>query len=159
MSKKIEHHQSKSLWNYTLSPGWKAEEVQVLRLALMKFGIGKWKRIVESKCLPGKSIGQIYMQTQRLVGQQSLGEFMGLHVRLEDVFGDNMKRVDVVRKNNFIVNTNDNPNKDERKRRIEENKLKYGLKPDEISDIRLPKWRTQGFLTLEEIETDKLSTL
>ena len=22
-SKKIEHHQSKSLWNYTLSPGWK----------------------------------------------------------------------------------------------------------------------------------------
>jgi hypothetical protein len=45
----------------------------VLRLALMKFGIGKWKRILESKCLPGKSIGQIYMQTQRLVGQQSLG--------------------------------------------------------------------------------------
>jgi len=25
MSKKIEHHQSKSLWNYTLSPGWKPE--------------------------------------------------------------------------------------------------------------------------------------
>lgn len=29
----------------------------------------------------------------------------------------------------------------------------------EISVIRLPRWRTQGFLTLEEIETDKLSTL
>ena len=26
-----------------------------------------------SRCLPGKSIGQIYMQTQRLLGQQSLG--------------------------------------------------------------------------------------
>lgn len=73
MSKKIEHHQSKSLWNYTLSPGWKTEEVHVLRLALQKFGIGKWKKILESKCLPGKSIGQIYMQTQRLMGQQSLG--------------------------------------------------------------------------------------
>ena len=29
--------------------------------------------IHRSKCLPGKSIGQIYMQTQRLIGQQSLG--------------------------------------------------------------------------------------
>jgi hypothetical protein len=43
------------------------------------------------------------------------------------VFEDNMKRVDVVRKINFIVNTNDNPNKDERKRRIEENRHRYGL--------------------------------
>jgi hypothetical protein len=25
MTKKIEHNQSKSLWNYTLSPGWKPE--------------------------------------------------------------------------------------------------------------------------------------
>jgi hypothetical protein len=82
MTKKIEHHQSKSLWNYTLSPGWKPEEVQILKLALQKFGVGKWRRIVKSKCLPGKSIGQIYMQTQRLVGQQSLGDFMGLHLNL-----------------------------------------------------------------------------
>jgi hypothetical protein len=37
---------------------------------------------------------------------------MVLNVNLERVFEDNMKRVDVVRKNNFIVNTNDNPNKD-----------------------------------------------
>jgi len=71
-SKKIDHHQSKSLWNYTLSPGWKQEEVNILKLAIQKFGIGKWRKIVNSKCLPGKSIGQIYMQTQRLLGQQSL---------------------------------------------------------------------------------------
>jgi len=82
MSKKIEHNQSKSLWNYTLSPGWRTEEVHILKLALMKFGIGKWKKIVKSKCLAGKSIGQIYMQTQRLLGQQSLGDFMGLHLSL-----------------------------------------------------------------------------
>ena len=117
--KKIDHQQSKSLWNYTLSPGWKPEEVNVLRLALGKFGIGKWRRILDSKCLPGKSIGQIYMQTQRLVGQQSLGEFMGLHIHLERVFDDNMKKTGVLRKNNFIVNTLDNPNKEERKLRIE----------------------------------------
>lgn len=51
------HAESKSLYNYTLSPGWTHEEVNVLRLALMKFGIGKWKFIMKSKCLPGKSIG------------------------------------------------------------------------------------------------------
>jgi len=40
----------------------------VLKLALQKFGIGKWRKIIESECLPGKHIGQIYMQTQRLMG-------------------------------------------------------------------------------------------
>jgi hypothetical protein len=29
----------------------------------MRFGIGKWRKIINSQCLPGKSIGQIYMQT------------------------------------------------------------------------------------------------
>lgn len=118
MSKKIEHHQSKSLWNYTLSPGWKPEEVNILKKAIQRFGVGKWKKIINSKCLPGKSIGQIYMQTQRLLGQQSLAEFMGLHLNLEAVFSDNMKKVGVTRKNNFIINTNDNLTKDDKKRLI-----------------------------------------
>ena len=45
--------ESRSLWNYTLSrgfqnkSGWTADEVEILKLALMKFGIGKWKKIVE----------------------------------------------------------------------------------------------------------------
>ena len=34
---------SKSLHNYTLSPGWSKKEVEILKIALMKFGIGKWK--------------------------------------------------------------------------------------------------------------------
>ncbi len=61
--------------------------------------------------MPGKSIGQIYMQTQRLLGQQSLAEFMGLHLDLEVIYHDNMKKTGVLRKNNFIINTNDNPTK------------------------------------------------
>ena len=36
---------SKSLHNYTLSPGWTRQEVDILKIALMKFGIGKWKKI------------------------------------------------------------------------------------------------------------------
>ena len=80
---------SKSLWNYTLSPGWTIEEVDVLKIALMKYGIGKWKRIKKINCLPGKTIAQMNLQTQRLLGQQSLAEFMGLHVDLEKVFQEN----------------------------------------------------------------------
>ena len=34
--------ESKSLWNYALSPGWTIQEVEILKIALMKFGIGKW---------------------------------------------------------------------------------------------------------------------
>jgi len=130
-----------------------------LKLALQKFGIGKWKKIMNSKCLSGKSIAQIYMQTQRLLGQQPLGDFMGLHLNLEKVFQDNMKKIGVTRKNNFIINTSNNPTKEERKRQIEENSLKYGLSKEEVKAIKLPRWRTEGFLTLDEIETDKLSTL
>ena len=55
--------ESKSLWNYSLSPGWTKDEVQVLTLALMKFGIGRWRKIEESRVLPTKSIQQCYLQT------------------------------------------------------------------------------------------------
>lgn len=34
--------QSKSLWNYSLSPGWTAQECELLKMAVMKFGVGKW---------------------------------------------------------------------------------------------------------------------
>ena len=37
--------ESKSLWNYSLSPGWTKEEVHVLKIALMKFGVGRWTSI------------------------------------------------------------------------------------------------------------------
>lgn len=64
---------SPSLWNCTLSPGWTREEVRILRLAVMKFGVGTWTRLIDSGCLPGKNKSQLCLQTQRLLGQQSLG--------------------------------------------------------------------------------------
>ncbi len=85
-------YDSKSLWNYTLSPGWTEDEVEVLKIALMKFGIGKWKKIKKSNCIPGKTIAQMNLQTQRLLGQQSLAEFMGIHIDLKKVFQENKKK-------------------------------------------------------------------
>ena len=52
--------------------GWTKEEVLALKLALEKFGIGRWVQIVDSGVLPGKLIQQLNGQTQRLLGQQSL---------------------------------------------------------------------------------------
>ncbi len=38
----------------------------------MRFGIGQWKDIIESGCLPGKTNAQMNIQLQRMLGQQSV---------------------------------------------------------------------------------------
>ena len=64
----------------------------MLKLALMKFGVGKWTKIEKSRVLPTKTIQQCYLQTQRLVGQQSLAGFMGLSLDIDQIRIDNEKR-------------------------------------------------------------------
>ena len=59
-------------WNFTPSPGWTKEEAAILKLCLMKYGVGRWVTILETGLLPGKLIQQLNGQTQRLIGQQSL---------------------------------------------------------------------------------------
>jgi hypothetical protein len=49
------------------------EETEVLRKAIMKWGFGRWKEIVDNRCLPHKTPAQLNLQAQRMVGQQSLG--------------------------------------------------------------------------------------
>jgi len=62
---------STSLWNCTLSPGWTQEESDILRDALIYYGIGNWKDIIEHGCLPDKTNAQMNLQLQRMLGQQS----------------------------------------------------------------------------------------
>jgi hypothetical protein len=38
-------HDSKSLWNYTLSPGWTDDEMELLKVGLKKYSVGRWKKI------------------------------------------------------------------------------------------------------------------
>ncbi len=47
---------ARSLWNYALSPGWTPQEVEILKMCLMKIGIGRWSKICETECLPTKNI-------------------------------------------------------------------------------------------------------
>jgi len=48
--------------------------------------------VFRSKVLPTKSVQQCYLQTQRLMGQQSLAEFMGLSVDIDRIAEDNGKK-------------------------------------------------------------------
>ncbi|KAK3276879.1 hypothetical protein CYMTET_15078 [Cymbomonas tetramitiformis] len=128
---------SASLWNFTLSPGWQPEEVEILKLALSKFGVGRWKEITESGCLPGKNIQQLNGQTQRLLGQQSIAAFTGLQVDVDKVREHNAKREDVVRKNGLIINTAGNMSSEEKAKRREENINLYGLTPEQIAAVVL----------------------
>ncbi|KAJ2806416.1 hypothetical protein H4R20_001704 [Coemansia guatemalensis] len=137
----VRWNDSASLWNCTLSPGWTQEEVQVLRKALMKFGIGNWMKIIESECLPGKTIAQMNLQTQRMLGQQSTAEFNGLHIDALQIGALNSQRQgpEIRRKNNCIVNTGGKLTRDEVERRRVAHREKFEVPKEEWSVIVLPK--------------------
>jgi len=81
--------------------------MQVLRLALMKLGVGNWTGIIESGCLPGKTTSQLNNQTQRMLGKQSTAEFAGLHMDVLKV-GELNSRLEgpgITRKSGMIINT------------------------------------------------------
>ena len=87
---------------------------------------------------------------------------MGLHVDIEKIFIDNINRTGVERKNNCVINTGDNPTKEERTRMIQENRCNYELTKEYVRNIKLPKTNTSKFkhtIMLEEIETNKFSTI
>lgn len=112
-----------SLWNFTPSPGWSKDEVLILRLSLMKFGIGKWVQILDTGLLPGKLIQQLNGQTQRLLGQQSLAAYTGLQVDLDRIRADNEARTDVQRKQGLIINTGPNLTKEMKEKLRQEAKI------------------------------------
>lgn len=86
----------------------------------MKFGFSEWRQIQSVRCcctlfdmkvlLPNKTAAQIVLQTQRMIGQQSLAEFSTLRIDpLRVGLVNRMKRgAGVVRKNGIIINIGDN---------------------------------------------------
>jgi len=154
---------SKSLWNCTLSPGWSQEENEILRKAIMKFGLGAWSQILKAKVLPGKTAAQLNLQTQRMLGQQSLGGFMNIKLDPERVWQDNNSKQgpEYKRKNGCVVNTGNNPTKEERQRQIAQNREKYGLTQEEIDAVVVPIKQTQPEeeLNLKQEKKAKLKRL
>ncbi|CAG8598644.1 17933_t:CDS:2 [Funneliformis caledonium] len=137
----LRSNDSASLWNCTLSPGWSRDECDILRKALMKYGIGNWAQIIGSNCLPGKTNAQMNLQLQRMLGQQSTAEFAGLHID-PLVIGEKNSKIqglNIKRKNNCIVNTGNRPSREEIKRRIQKNKELFEIPEEEWNKIELPK--------------------
>ena len=101
-----------------------------------------------------------------MIGQQSTGEFVSLHVDPRDVFTFNEKRKGT-RKNGCLINTGgkhvllcfdsldliylwdiDNPTREEVKKKRERNKAKWGLKKEQISNIVIPTLDAKDTSTL-----------
>ena len=108
---------------------------------MKKFGVGRWVQIVDSGALPGKQIQQLNGQTQRLLGKQSLAEYTGLNLDVLAVkqANDALTGEDVVRKNGLITNQGGKMSKEELKAKREENVRLYGLTPEQIEAIEVPK--------------------
>ena len=53
--------QSDSVWNCSKQPGWTKLDITLLRLGVMKFGVGKWKDFLEANLLPNKPVMACYL--------------------------------------------------------------------------------------------------
>eukprot|EP00732_Lithocolla_globosa_P007514 Lithocolla_globosa_v1_NODE_9703_length_677_cov_5.725080.p1 type:complete len:192 gc:universal NODE_9703_length_677_cov_5.725080:659-84(-) len=147
-------NESASLWNCTISPGWNKQEVDILQIAIQKFGVGHWTKIVEYGCLPGKTTAQINNQCQRMLGQQSTAEFAGLHIDVLKIGAENSKKKgpEYVRKASILINQNDKLTKQEIKKRWTEHKAKYGLSKEEVEKLVIPKINPEDLPSIPLIE-------
>mmetsp|Transcript_34953 Transcript_34953/g.30796 ORF Transcript_34953/g.30796 Transcript_34953/m.30796 type:complete len:360 (+) Transcript_34953:115-1194(+) len=126
---------SKSLWNYTLSPGWSEFDAHILRLAVMRYGCGAWREI--NKHFPLKTCGQLNLQTQRLFGQQALAEFNKVHIDPSRIKAINDK-IDGFRKNTCLINEGNNLRAEEKERRRQAHIKKYGIPKEIYEQIQVP---------------------
>ena len=129
---------SKSLWNYTLSPGFTKEDIQVLRRAIIRHGCGNWKDI--KKHLPEKNNGQLNLQCQKLFGQQSLAAFNNVHVDplVIKKINDRKQGDKVLRKNGCVINTGRNLTQEKKQQLKDENIRKYGVPQEIYSRLKVP---------------------
>lgn len=155
-----------SLWNFTQSPGWTLEEADILRYALMAIGVGRWVQIVEANVLPGKLIQQLYGQTQRLIGQQSLAAYTGLCVDVDRIREDNLAKKDVERKAGLVIYTGPNPTKEMKESWRAEAVQKYGLTEEQVKRaeqkllelVPLEQRRASSSLAAEVLSLDLLKS-
>jgi hypothetical protein len=134
-----------SLWNFAPSPGFTKDEAHILKICLMALGVGRWVQILDTGLLSGKLIQQLNGQTQRLLGQQSLAAFTGLHLDLDQIRADNDKNKEGERKGGLLINSGPNPTKELRDKWRKEAKEKYGLTEEEKQECEklLETWKKE----------------
>ena len=58
---------------------------------VMKLGVGRWKAFKLTGILRSKRLSNCVDKLRRLLGQQGLGEFTGLHIDIDTVWLRNSK--------------------------------------------------------------------
>jgi hypothetical protein len=103
----------------------------------MKYGVSAWLQIQATNLLPGKTVGQLSGQAQRLLGQQSLAPFAGLKVDVDAVRRDNDAKQgpEVRRKNGLVVWCGPNPTREMKAAWQAEAKSKYGLSEARLVEV------------------------
>lgn len=94
------------------------------------------------------------------MGQQSLAEFMGLHLDLEAIWHRNQAKQGpgVLRKYGCLINTGDGLTQQQAKKMREKNKREFGLSSRFVADLHLPKAKVREWLkvlTIEQIMNEK----
>ena len=113
---------SASLFNFTTSPGWTEAETDLFCRLVVRFGVGNWAQIRASGLLKDKTLAQMNLQLQRLLGQQSTHEFRGLHLDPRKVGQLNRQKTNVVRKNGMIINQGGRLTAEQIRDRIKQNR-------------------------------------
>lgn len=115
----------------------------------MKFGVGRWREIIRSGCLPGKTPSQLSLQCQRMLGQQSLGEFMSIHLDSDVIFEKNSK-IEGLRKNGCLINSGKTQTTEERQKKIKRNIKQYEISQSDIEAVVIPDLNKQDAVKKKE---------
>ena len=75
--------------------GWYEIERIILKQCIARFGVGRYAPIHSGNFLPNRSTQQLYTQTQRLIGKQSISEFSGIRLDVDEVRCFNRSRYGV----------------------------------------------------------------
>ena len=84
------------------SKRWTDKEIDILKDAIKKFGIGRWKLIRDSGCLPRKTMQHMIRKTKKLIGKFYFSKCRDMRIDIDEL-------IEVIQKNelaNFDPNFN-----------------------------------------------------
>ncbi|KAJ5066145.1 ubiquitin-associated/translation elongation factor ef1b n-terminal eukaryote [Anaeramoeba ignava] len=145
-----------SLNNFSKSPGWTKEETEVLRLSIMKYGLGNWKEILSRNLIPGKTRTQLTHHVMRMMGQQSTAFFKGIHFDTNQILKINQNDSISKRKGGIIIKKEKSYTKQEIETKRKKNEKKYGISSEEIDKISIPILPGSGTIKMWKIRKKKL---
>lgn len=92
-----------------------------------------------------------------MLGQQSLAEFLGLHLDIEAIAKKNKENRTAKRKMGLIINTGDKLTTEDKKKKQAENQILYGLSDDYVRDLKLPASTEVKIFSVSKIVNAKVS--